>query len=144
MLIQSLKDLQMKQLNESRNLKTPVFVGTTEESLAAARSWLTMVSYLRNINNDVTDYNNKLTILQNLQVEIGELLGDVKNSSNTVVTNTAEIPTMVPPEYEESEECCPPGLTESQIKDIKRLSGIKDIIKSKTSKIEGMMNNATK
>lgn len=134
----------MSKLNESRTLRTPVFSGTNEESLSAARAWLNLVTCLRNVPADVADYNNQVTILQNLQTEIQELLGEVKNSSNTSVANNGQIPTMVPPEYSE-DECCEqhPGLTESQIDDLKRLANIRNNINVKTKIIEGKMN-ATK
>lgn len=132
----------MSKLNESRTLRTPVFSGTNEESLSAARSWLNLVTCLRNVTTDVIDYNNQVTILQNLQTEIQELLGEVKNSSNTAVTNNNQIPTMVPPEYAE-DECCDNGLSESQINDLKRLANIKSNINTKTKLIEGKLN-ATK
>ena len=51
---------------------------------------------------------------------------------------------MVPPEYSE-DECCEqhPGLTESQIDDLKRLANIRNNINVKTKIIEGKLN-ATK
>jgi len=133
----------MAKLNETRTLRTPVFSGTNEESLSAASAWLNLVTCLRNVPADVTDYNNQVTILQNLQTEIQELLGEVKNSSNTTVANNGQIPTMVPPEYSEEECCEHPGLTESQIDDLKRLANIRNNINVKTKIIEGKLN-ATK
>lgn len=76
------KVTKMKKIFENEHpLVTPNFIGTDKEKTEVLCYWASLVSVLRNMNDIVISFDNKLAIISQLQSELALMDNEVNNDS---------------------------------------------------------------
>lgn len=73
------------KLKESMHaLVTPEFTGTHEEMIAAAGYWIALISQVRNLFNSIPGFDNRASIINQLEKEVAIMKAELENLSATL------------------------------------------------------------
>lgn len=73
----------METLKENEHkLITPSFIGTDEEKITTLNYWLGMITHLRSLNSIVISFENKISIINQLKIELNIIDNEVNNVSS--------------------------------------------------------------
>lgn len=78
-------------------LVTPEFTGTHEEQIAAVGYWVTAVSHVRSLFTVITAFDNRASIVNQLEKEVAILKAELENLSATISTDGNGLPSMSQP-----------------------------------------------
>ena len=88
----------IEKLKESMHaLVTPQFTGTHDEMIAAAGYWISLISQVRNLFNVIPGFDNRASIINQLEKEVAIMKAELENLSATVTTDGNGLPTMGQP-----------------------------------------------
>jgi hypothetical protein len=86
------------KLKESMHaLVTPEFTGTHDEMIAAAGYWISLISQVRNLFNVIPGFDNRASIINQLEKEVAIMKAELENLSATVTTDGNGLPSMGQP-----------------------------------------------
>lgn len=88
----------IEKLKESmHSLVTPEFTGTHDEMIDAAGYWISLISQVRNLFNAIPGFDNRASIINQLEKEVGIMKAELENLSATVTTDGNGLPSMGQP-----------------------------------------------